>query len=110
MRIVYEYSHLGGAEILQVRYPDIDREIREVISEITAKRTKISKEKTKRGKALYSPSDMNRQFKKAFEGRGYRELRHSYKLTIPNSDFCPFAEIKTTFANSCLKGRFLALF
>jgi hypothetical protein len=87
MRIVYEYSHLGGAEILQVRYPDIDREIREVISEITAKRTKISKEKTKRGKALYSPSDMNRQFKKAFEGRGYRELRHSYKLTIPNSDF-----------------------
>ena len=62
MKIVYEYSHLGGAEILQVRYPDIDREIREVISEVTAKRTKISKEKTKKGKALYSPGDMNQQF------------------------------------------------
>ena len=72
---------------MQVRYPDIDREIREVISEVTAKRTKISKEKTKKGKALYSPGDMNQQFKKAFEDRGYRELRHSYRLTIPNSDF-----------------------
>ena len=87
MRIVYDHSHLGGAEILQVRYPDIDREIREVISEVTAKRTKSSKEKTKKGKALYSPGDMNQQFKKAFEDRGYRKLRHSYKLTIPNSDF-----------------------
>ena len=87
MRIVYEYSHLGGAEILQVRHPDVDHEIREVISEVRARRTKISREKTMRGKALYSPADMNRQFKEAFQERGYRELRHVYNLTIPNSDF-----------------------
>ena len=31
MRIVHEYSHLGGAEILQVRYPGCLREIDEAI-------------------------------------------------------------------------------
>jgi len=31
MRTVYEYSHLGGAEILQVRYPDCEREVYEII-------------------------------------------------------------------------------
>lgn len=86
MKIVYEYSHLGGTEILQVRYPDCEREIYEVIAEVEAKRTKISKEKTMRGKVLYSPTDMNRQFRKAFASREYRELRDTYTITIPNSE------------------------
>jgi len=25
MKIVYEYSHLGGSEILQVRYPECEQ-------------------------------------------------------------------------------------
>jgi len=62
MRIVYEYSHLGGAEILQVRYPDCEREVYEIIADVTAKRTKISEEKTMRGRELYSPKDMNQHF------------------------------------------------
>lgn len=86
MRIVYEYSHLGGAEVLQVRYPDCDREIYEVVAEVEARRTKISKEKTMRGKALYSPKDMNRQFRELFTNRGYQELRDTYTITIPNSE------------------------
>lgn len=86
MRIVYEYSHLGGAEILQVRYPDLNSEIYEIITHIKAKRIKISQEKTKRGKELYSPKDMNQQFREAFKNRGYRELRDIYTITIPNSD------------------------
>lgn len=45
MKIQYEYSHLGGAEILQVRYPAHQSEIYQVIAEVTAKRTKVSKEK-----------------------------------------------------------------
>ena len=41
---VYEYSHLGGAEILQVRYPEINAEIDAVIAvvRITSK-IKISR-------------------------------------------------------------------
>jgi len=31
MKVVYEYSHLGGSEILQVRYPKINKHIYDVI-------------------------------------------------------------------------------
>lgn len=86
MRIVYEYSHLGGAEILQVRYPDCERDVCEAIAQVAAPRTKVSKEKTMRGRALYSPRDMNRQFREIFTARGYRELRDTYTITIPDSD------------------------
>jgi hypothetical protein len=86
MRIVYEYSHLGGAEILQVRYPDCEREVYEIIADVTARRTKVSEEKTMRGRALYSPKDMNQQFRQAFRARGYTELRDTYTITVPNSD------------------------
>ncbi len=86
MKVVYEYSHLGGAEIMQVRYPEHLREIYEVISEITARKIKISQEKTMKGKELYSPVDMNAQFKEAFERRNYKELKDTYTITIPDSE------------------------
>lgn len=86
MRIVYEYSHLGGAEILQVRYPGTNQEIYDVIAEVKPQRTKVSAEKTMKGRLLYAPREMNENFRQEFYARGYRELRDSYTLTIPNSD------------------------
>ena len=86
MRIVYEYSHLGGAEILRLRYPQCEADIYEIIAQVAAKRTKISKEKTMRGRELYSPKDMNRQFREAFRAKGYAELRDVHTITIPDSD------------------------
>jgi hypothetical protein len=77
---------LGGSEILQVRYPECLVDIYDVIASIKARRIKISKEKTKMGRELYSPVDMNQQFNNAFEARGYHELRDTYNVTIPNSD------------------------
>jgi len=38
------------------------------------------------GRELYSPIDMNRQFRDAFRARGYRELRDTYTIRIPHSD------------------------
>src|SRR3989304_3347877 len=38
------------------------------------------------GKALYSPMDMNEQFRQHFNSRGYHEIRDSYTITLPNSD------------------------
>ena len=72
MKIVYEYSHLGGSEILQVKYPRINKEISKIISRISAKKSKISNEKTMKGRKLYSPKEMNSQFRKEFENRGLR--------------------------------------
>ena len=86
MQVVYEYSHLGGSEILKVRYPQIEQEIYSVISEIQASRLKSSKEKTMVGRMLYSPTDMNAQFKAAFSKRDFHEIRDHYTITIPNSD------------------------
>lgn len=86
MRVVYEYSHLGGSEILKVHYPECEREIYEVIAQVQAKRLKISKEKTKQGKELYAPIAMNYQFHTAFRERGYREMRDRYTITIPSCD------------------------
>jgi len=86
VRIVYEYSHLGGAEILLVRYPEVDQEVRDVIAQVIGQRTKISREKTRTERTLFSPVDFNRQFRSAFRARGYRELRDAYVITVPNSD------------------------
>ncbi|MGQ9713076.1 MAG: BglII/BstYI family type II restriction endonuclease, partial [Desulfotomaculales bacterium] len=73
------------AEILKVRYPEYEREIYEIISQIKANKLKVSREKTKLGRALYCPRDMNTQFRDAFRKRGYKELRDTYTITIPNS-------------------------
>lgn len=86
MKVIYEYSHLGGAEIMKVRYPAWDAEVYETIASVTARKTKISQEKTKKGRALYSPIDMNVQFAEAFTIRGFHELRDTYTITVPNSD------------------------
>lgn len=83
MKIVYEYSHLGGAEILKVHYPHIENEINEVIKAVKAQRTKVSKEKTKKGQQLYSPTSMNDQFKQEFNKRGFTELRDTYTIELP---------------------------
>ena len=86
MKVVYEYSHLGGSEILQVRFPKLNKQIYDVIKLVKSSKTKISKEKTMVGKALYSPTDMNQQFKVAFNRVGFNELRDTYTITIPNSN------------------------
>lgn len=84
MRIVYEYSHLGGAEILQTTYPEINRDISEVIKAIGSDfRSFISKEPSKQGKLLYSPIAINAAFRREFRLRGFGELRRSFRAVIP---------------------------
>jgi hypothetical protein len=83
LKIVYEYSHLGGSEILQVRYPEMLSDIYDVISSVHAEKIKESKEKNKIGKMLFSPIDMNNQFKTKFNSLGYSEIRDTYDISIP---------------------------
>ena len=85
MKVVYEYSHLGGSEILKVRYPKVEKEIYDVIKSVKPFKTKISKEKTMQGQALYSPIEMNKEFKDHFGKYGYHELRDTYTIEIPGS-------------------------
>ncbi len=85
MRKVYEYSHLGGSEILRVRFPQIEREIDEVIKTTTLwQKTKISQERTMKGRPLYSPRELNGNFKREFRRLGFAELKDTYTIAIPN--------------------------
>jgi hypothetical protein len=81
---VYEYSHLGGSEILQVRFPEINAEIDRVISSVDiSKPTKVSRERTNAGELLFSPKEMNSAFKTEFRRLDYEELKDRYTITIP---------------------------
>jgi hypothetical protein len=83
MKIEKVYSHLNGEEWMMVRRPILWREIRRVIRGINANacRTKVSKEKTKLGKKLFSPKELNKCFKVALNQHDWLESRVSYWVT-----------------------------
>lgn len=83
MKIATQYSHLNGEEYLLVHLPEIWREVREVIAGVDAEicRNKISKERGRVGKRLYSPVEMNRSFKAGLESRGWSERRSTFWVT-----------------------------
>ena len=85
MDIVYSYSHLGGEEILIVRYPQLNRHIEEVVASIPSPgRSKVSLEKTKRGKKLYSPKQINALFRREFRKRGWQRVRDTFDIALPH--------------------------
>jgi len=80
VRVAKEYSHLNGEEWLLVHEKDTYQEILDVSEDIDAEscRTKISKEKRMRGRALYSPVDLNAEFSRRFLALGWESTRYSY--------------------------------
>ena len=83
MKIIEKYSHLNGLEFLLVHKMELWQEIESVIHSIDAEKckTKVSKEKTKSGKLLYSPIDMNALFKEKLYELKWEESRVSYWVT-----------------------------
>jgi len=83
MRIVEYYSHLNGLEYLMIHKPCLWQEIQDVIANVDATqfKTKVSKEKTMRGRMLYAPIEMNKAMNAEFQERGWSESRTSYWVT-----------------------------
>ena len=83
MKICEKYSHLNGLEFLLVHEPQLWEEIQEVIESVDAQecKTKVSKEKGMNGKKLYSPIDMNKNFKGLLKIKRWNESRVSYWVT-----------------------------
>ena len=83
MRVVSRYSHLNGEEALRYRQGELWDEIMEVIESVDAEscRTKVSRERTRAGRKLYSPIDMNKAFGSAFKQRGWEQRRQSFWTT-----------------------------
>ena len=83
MKITQTYSHLNGLEFLLVHKPKLWEEVQKVIAAVDAQkcRTKVSREKTMKGKLLYSPVEMNKAFKTRLKRKGWEESRVSYWVT-----------------------------
>jgi hypothetical protein len=83
MRATEIYSHLNGLEFLQVHRPELWSEVLEVIGAVDAERcrTKVSKEVRTAGRKLFSPIDMNAEFRRLLRGAGWSESRVSYWVT-----------------------------
>ncbi len=83
MKIVETYSHLNGEEYLQMRHPELYDEIKDIINKVDASTclTKKSKEKTMRGKKIYSPKRLNQEFKRLFNEKEWNESRYKYYVT-----------------------------
>lgn len=77
------YSHLNGFEWIQYHQKKMWEEMEGIITAIDAElyRTKISKEKTMKGKKLFSPIDLNKKIKDDFEALDWYESRTSYWVT-----------------------------
>lgn len=83
MKIEQKYSHLNGEEYLLVHRKKLYDEIIKTIESIDANNLmkKISKEKTMKGKALYSPIALNKEFTKKFRKLNWNESRYQYYIT-----------------------------
>lgn len=83
MKIPQKYSHLNGEEYLIVHHQKLYKELIDVIQSIDAKKlmTKESKEKTMKGKMLFSPIALNRAFIEAFRKKRWKESRYKYFIT-----------------------------
>ncbi|MBA3848496.1 MAG: restriction endonuclease [Opitutus sp.] len=83
MKIAQVYSHLNGLEYLLVHRKPLWTEIQRVIHAVDANacKTKISQEKTMRGRRLFSPRAMNAGFESLLRDLGWRESRVAYWVT-----------------------------
>ncbi|MDB4728488.1 hypothetical protein OAF63_06825 [Saprospiraceae bacterium] len=83
MKIGAMYSHLNGFEWIQYHQKQMWDEMEGIIKAIDAEsyRTKVSKEKTMKGKMLFSPVDINKRMKDDFEKLKWFESRTSYWVT-----------------------------
>lgn len=83
MKIFEKYSHLNGEEYLIVHHKPVLDEIIEVIQTVNTEksRTKVSKEKTMRGKKLFNPKALNKEFDQLFQKRNWKSVKYSYYVT-----------------------------
>jgi restriction endonuclease BglII len=83
LKIEKIHSHLNGHEWLLVHQPKIWEEIERIISKVDANRfkTKVSKEKTMRGKLLFAPKKLNKRLATEFRKSHWSESRTSYWVT-----------------------------
>jgi hypothetical protein len=89
MKIVAQYDFNGGKHRVLTQYPEEFAQIEQAINSVdTAKfKTKVSKEKTMMGKKIYSPVDINDDFKKQLHPFGW--INHKVMCDYIYGEFLP---------------------
>ena len=80
VRLVGAYSFNNGQREIAKKFPALLDEVKAIIESVSVAECKIkrSKEKTMRGRMLYSPKAINKAFKKAFHpNKGWNPVRVS---------------------------------
>lgn len=74
MRIAGIYSFKNGKEEVTQHYPKLLKEVKSMIEAVNAAacKNKESNEKTKAGKFLYSPKELNKLFKQEFKNKKWQ--------------------------------------
>ena len=87
MKVIDEYSHKNGKDWISEKFPEELEEIYRIIETVNLNdfRTKESKEKTMMGTMLYSPSELNKEYKEVFSHSGWSPYR--IKLPFGNGAF-----------------------
>ncbi len=106
MRISQVYSHLNGLEFMMVRKPDLWQEIQDAVRNVDASLAfdKVSREKTMKGKILFSPSKLNALFKAELTAKGWHESRIDYYV---NEDLNTTRDIVYLVNNAAHKTGFM---
>lgn len=83
MKVVKKYSHMNGEEFLLVHKKKLYNEILQAISEVDAEKfkTKISAEKRKMGHVLYSPGELNKEFRRVFGQLDWSPATRTYYVS-----------------------------
>lgn len=91
MKIINTYSFKGGENFLKTKHPKELRDVLGVIKnlDVTTCLTKESREKTMKGKLLFSPPDMNEALKLELHQKGWTEKAKGKrkKFVEPRHDF-----------------------
>jgi hypothetical protein len=106
MKIKEVYSHLNGEEFLLVHHKGVYREIKQVIKEVDASKfmSKVSREKTMRGKRLYSPRALNSEYARLFGQRGWEAVVYRYYVTTNRAYLDQIANLPVNEQAEFLRG------
>jgi hypothetical protein len=101
LKLAAQYSFKNGLDEITKRYPHLLAEVKDTIAAVDASkaRTKLSREKTKVGRMLYSPVTLNKAFQKELYPKGWKNL--SIDCEYPTTHYLEDYDIR-----SSLKGAF----
>lgn len=101
MRLAAQYSFKNGLDEIMQRYPHLLTEVKRAVRAIDASKakSKLSKEKTKVGRMLYSPVALNKAFQEELYPRGWKN--QSVDCEYPTTHY-----LKNYSIRSSLKGAF----